>query len=80
MRVAVRLAAVLAASQGEGAALGATLDGTRRLVMHYQPSRLGVGAILAATAEAGLGVADLSTEEADLEDIFIQLTSSRTAA
>lgn len=62
------------------AALGAALDGARRLVMHYQPSRLGVGAILAATAEAGLGVADLSTEEADLEDIFIQLTSSRSAA
>lgn len=59
------------------AALGAALDGARKLVMHYQPSRLGMAAILAAVAEAGLSVADLSTEEADLEDIFIQLTSSR---
>jgi ABC-2 type transport system ATP-binding protein len=62
------------------AALGATLDGPRRVVTHYQPSRLGVGAILAAVADAGLSVADLSTEEADLEDIFIRLTSSNAGS
>jgi len=27
--------------------------------------------------EAGLTIRDLSTEEADLEDIFLQLTSSK---
>jgi ABC-2 type transport system ATP-binding protein len=46
----------------------------RRLVFRYKPSLTGVGAILAAVQAAGLGVADLSTEEADLEDIFLQFT------
>lgn len=62
------------------AAFGAVLEGPRRLVLHFQPSRTGAGAILAAAAESGLSIVDLSTEEADLEDIFIQLTSSRSAA
>lgn len=62
------------------AALGAILDGPHGIVMHYQPSRLGMGAILAAVADAGLTIADLSTQEANLEDIFIQLTSSKAAA
>jgi ABC-2 type transport system ATP-binding protein len=48
----------------------------RRLVFRYQPSRQPIGAILAAIHEAGIGIVDLSTEEADLEDIFLQLTRS----
>ncbi len=31
-------------------------------------------AILSAVAEAGLVVADITTEETDLEDLFLQLT------
>lgn len=48
-----------------------------RLVIRYRPSETPVAAILAAVREAGLSLVDLSTEEADLEDIFLQLTSSR---
>lgn len=48
-----------------------------RLVVRYKPSEMPVAAILDAVAAAGLRVADLSTEETDLEDIFLQLTSSR---
>lgn len=47
----------------------------RRLVVRYQPSRQRVDAILAAINAASLSIADLSTEETDLEDVFLQLTS-----
>jgi ABC-2 type transport system ATP-binding protein len=48
--------------------------GPHRLVFRYRPSATQVGAILAAVGAAGLTIADLTTEEADLEDIFLQLT------
>jgi ABC-2 type transport system ATP-binding protein len=48
-----------------------------RLVIRYQPSVLPMGRILELVREAGLSILDLSTEEADLEDIFLQLTSSK---
>jgi ABC-2 type transport system ATP-binding protein len=50
------------------------LKDSRRLVVRYQPSRLRVAQILTAVHEAGLEIVDLSTLEADLEDIFLQLT------
>jgi ABC-2 type transport system ATP-binding protein len=49
----------------------------RQLVIRYKPSAMPVGAILEAVRQTGLTVLDLSTEETDLEDIFLQLTSSR---
>ncbi|EME70407.1 ABC-type multidrug transport system, ATPase component protein [Paramagnetospirillum caucaseum] len=52
------------------------LDG-RRLLLRYRPSTTPMGRILAAFAAADLTIADLSTEETDLEDIFLQLTSSK---
>ncbi|PWC56935.1 ABC transporter ATP-binding protein [Azospirillum sp. TSO22-1] len=57
------------------AALHAELTEPRRLVVRYQPSRQKADAILAAVRAAGLSVVDLSTEESDLEDIFLQLTA-----
>ncbi|GIL00019.1 MAG: multidrug ABC transporter ATP-binding protein [Alphaproteobacteria bacterium] len=53
---------------------GAELQGPRRLVLRYPPSRVSAGEILAAVQAAGLQVADMTTLEADLEDIFLQLT------
>ncbi len=53
----------------------AQLQGPRRLTLHYQPSRTRIGEILAAVQAAGLTVVDLTTLEADLEDIFLQLTA-----
>lgn len=58
----------------------AELAEPRRLVVRYQPSRTPIGAVLAAAADAGLSIADLSTEEADLEDIFLQLTRAPAGA
>lgn len=44
-----------------------------RMVFTYQPSITPIGQILADVAAAGLTIADLSTKEADLEDVFLQL-------
>ena len=52
----------------------------RRLVVRFQPSVTPVGRILDAVAKAGLEIADLTTEEADLEDVFLRLTGSVFAA
>ena len=46
----------------------------RRLAFRYKPSQAHVGAILDAISRSGLEVVDLSTEESNLEDIFLQLT------
>lgn len=44
------------------------------LVFRYRTRETPVRDILAAVSQAGLTVADLSTEEPDLEDVFIELT------
>ncbi len=59
------------------ASLGAydtSLEGPRTLVVRYEPSRTRIDAVLDAVRAADLGLVDLSTEETDLEDIFLQLT------
>ena len=53
-----------------------TLHPPHRLVFRFRPSRTRISDILSAVREAELGIADLSTEEADLEDIFLKLTRS----
>lgn len=45
-----------------------------RLAIPYQPSKGEVAAILERLAGAGVGVKDLTTVEADLEDVFLELT------
>lgn len=61
-------------------AYAAELKDSRTLVMRYQPSRDHMGALLALLANEKIGVLDLTTREADLEDIFIQLTSQPSSA
>ncbi len=51
-------------------------DGNR-LVFACKGSTMPISAILDAVRDAGLTIIDLSTEETDLEDIFLQLTSSK---
>ena len=48
--------------------------GPRELVFRYRPSQTSAGELLDAARAAGLTILDLSTEESDLEDIFIELT------
>ncbi len=46
----------------------------RRLIVRYRTSQTQVAEILAAVQDAGLAIADLTTEQSDLEDVFLQLT------
>jgi ABC-2 type transport system ATP-binding protein len=52
----------------------------RKLHVRYTPSQIEGGRILAALFEAGLKVAEVSTHEAELEDIFLHLTRREDAA
>jgi ABC-2 type transport system ATP-binding protein len=45
-----------------------------RISIGYQPSTAQVDDLLDAVRAAGVSIADISTDEADLEDIFMQLT------
>jgi ABC-2 type transport system ATP-binding protein len=58
----------------------AELKGARTLVITYDKRHNNAGAVLAMVAAAGLGVVDVSTREADLEDVFLELTSGAPAA
>ena len=48
--------------------------------IHYHPSQTGIAEILASISAAGLTIKDLTTEESDLEDIFLALTSRHSPA
>ena len=52
------------------------LRGPQRLLFRYRVGETPVHEILAAVDLAGLTISDMSTREADLEDIFLQLTST----
>jgi ABC-2 type transport system ATP-binding protein len=52
----------------------ATVTPGGRLAIPYRPSTTRVEEILAAVRAAGVEILDLSTEEAALEDIFLDLT------
>ena len=53
------------------------LKNDRVLTLTYDKRTRNAGQVLAAVAAAGLGVIDVSTQEADLEDVFLDLTRSR---
>ena len=64
-----------ALTQGSvGAACNVSLPAPRRLVFRYRPAQTSIAEILDAVNAQGLTIADLSTEETDLEDIFLQIT------
>jgi ABC-2 type transport system ATP-binding protein len=50
------------------------IQGSRRLVFRYRPSEHPVARILDGVRAAGITILDVTTEETDLEDIFLQLT------
>ncbi len=49
-------------------------EGNRTLKFRYTPGEVNVGEIILALQVAGYGISDLSTDESDLEDVFLQLT------
>lgn len=59
---------------------GAEIRSDNQIALHYRPSNTQMTEILEAIHGSGLAVKDLSTEEGDLEDIFLMLTRDNNAA
>jgi ABC-2 type transport system ATP-binding protein len=59
------------------AALDCRLTPNGRLQVRYRPSETHVEEVLSRVRAAGLTIADISTTEGDLEDVFVALTSRR---
>ncbi len=55
----------------------ATVEGRRVLSVRYRPGDQNVGDMIGLIGKAGYRIDDISTEESDLEDVFLQLTSSK---
>ena len=51
-------------------------EGQRTLLVRYTPGDHAVSQIIDAVQAAGYGIADISTRESDLEDVFLQLTGN----
>ena len=51
----------------------------RTLAITYRKDRVNAGEVLAALQKEGLGIVDVSTREADLEDVFLNLTRASDA-
>jgi len=56
------------------AAAGFALEAPGRIVLRYSQTRAEIGRVLDAIRIAGFTIRDVSSEEADLEDIFLRLT------
>ncbi len=54
----------------------AELTGARSVEVTYDKDKLTAGQVLAILQEQDLAIEDVTTREADLEDVFVQLTSS----
>ncbi|MCB1580976.1 MAG: ABC transporter ATP-binding protein [Rhodospirillales bacterium] len=50
--------------------------GERSVVVRYNPSEMQVGVMIEAIQKAGYGIVDISTDDSNLEDVFLQLTGS----
>ena len=55
------------------------LRGERTLAVTYRKDKVNAGEVLAALQREGLGIVDVSTREADLEDVFLNLTRASDA-
>ncbi|MBL4612956.1 MAG: ABC transporter ATP-binding protein [Emcibacter sp.] len=57
--------------------IGASLNKAGEIVVNFSPSKISIGKILQVVQAADIEITDLSTQESDLEDIFLQLTSTQ---
>jgi len=55
------------------------IKGDRTLVITYRKDQANAGEVLAAIQGGGYGIVDVSTREADLEDVFLNLTRAANA-
>jgi ABC-2 type transport system ATP-binding protein len=63
-----------------GAFIKSEKTGERTIAVTYDKSRVTAGQVLALVQEQGFVIEDVTTREADLEDVFVQLTSAARAA
>lgn len=54
--------------------LNTQIDTKRRLKVTYNPKEQSVGEMIELIQKSGWGIVDISTDESDLEDVFLQLT------
>ena len=57
-------------------AFNTAITGERQLRVAYPPSMVNSGQVFAAITDAGLSIVDVSTREADLEEVFLKLTQA----
>ena len=57
----------------------ASIDGEGRLVLRYRRSAVLVDQLLDRLRAAGVSIVDLTTQEADLEELFVRLTTRQPA-
>jgi ABC-2 type transport system ATP-binding protein len=77
--VAVTAAADLTAAPVHEAFAKVEWDGARAVEVTYDKDRLSAGQVLAILQGEGLTIEDVTTREADLEDVFVQLTGAADA-
>lgn len=78
--VTITLAADIAALPESLARFNARLDAPRRIALRFRARETAMEAVLDAIRAEGLSIADISTHEADLNDIFLRLTREARAA
>ncbi len=54
--------------------LTATLDDSRHLRVRYATKETSAGQLIALVQNAGYGISDITTDQSDLEDVFLNLT------
>ena len=74
--VAVTVSNDLASAPTHDAFSKVELTGERGVEVTYDKDQLSAGQVLAILQEKGLTIEDVTTREADLEDVFVQLTAS----
>lgn len=71
--------ALAALPDGLGEALGELSGQGDVLTVRYPPTRVPAGAIVAAVQASGAQILDITTEQGDLEDVFLSLTRAGKA-
>jgi ABC-2 type transport system ATP-binding protein len=54
----------------------AVLKNAREIIVRFSPNEVNVGQIIEAVQKSKLGIVDVTTDQSDLEDVFLQLTTS----
>ena len=75
--ITIRPASPLEAMPDALKKIGASLNKAGEIVLQFSPSHISIGNILQKVQNASIEIADLSTQESDLEDIFLQITSAK---